>query len=72
MRTKTGVLTGSHGGQCRPERDIPRCIRLYQAGKLRLSELVTDRFPLAQINTAIEKMRSGQVAGRVLIDMACE
>lgn len=63
------TLTGSHGGGCRPERDIPRYIRLHAAGKLRLEELITDRFPLAQINEAIEGMRSGRIAGRCLLEV---
>jgi S-(hydroxymethyl)glutathione dehydrogenase/alcohol dehydrogenase len=63
------VLSGSHGGSCRPERDIPRYLRLHEAGKLRLEELITDRFPLAAINDAIDGMRSGRFAGRCLIEV---
>ena len=63
------VLTGSHGGETRPSEDIPRYVRLYQAGKLKLKELMTNRFALGDINLAIEKMRAGQIAGRCLIEM---
>lgn len=62
------VLTGSHGGNCVPQVDIPRFIRLYNAGRLKLTGLVTHEFPLAQINEALDVVRSG-VAGRVLIAM---
>jgi S-(hydroxymethyl)glutathione dehydrogenase/alcohol dehydrogenase len=61
------ILTGSHGGNSNPSTDIPRYIRLYQRGKLQLDELITDRFSLPDINTAIQKMRNGKVAGRCLI-----
>jgi threonine dehydrogenase-like Zn-dependent dehydrogenase len=35
------VITGSHGGESRPERDIPRYLRLWKAEKLRLESLIT-------------------------------
>ncbi|MEW6264286.1 MAG: zinc-binding dehydrogenase [Thermodesulfobacteriota bacterium] len=63
------VITGSHGGEAAPDQDIPRYLRLHAAGKLRLDGFITDRFPLSDINRAIEKMRSGASAGRCLIEM---
>ena len=64
------TLTGSHGGESDPTRDIPRLVRLHQAGKLALSSLITDEFSLGDINTAIEKMRTGDITGRCLIDLS--
>jgi S-(hydroxymethyl)glutathione dehydrogenase/alcohol dehydrogenase len=64
------VLTGSHGGDTDPTADIPRYARLYKAGKLQLKGLITDRFPLTRINEAIDKMRSGEIAGRCLLEIA--
>lgn len=63
------VLTGSHGGESNPSDDIPKYIRLYQVGKLQLEPLITDHFSLTEINTAIEKMQQGKIAGRCLIEM---
>lgn len=63
------VITGSHGGETRPEVDIPRYIKLYKNGKLLLDDLITDRYPLEEINTAIENMKNGRTAGRCLIEM---
>lgn len=63
------VLTGSHGGETRPEVDIPRYVRLHRAGKLELAGLITRRFTLAQVNDALEAMRKGEVAGRCVIEM---
>ncbi len=64
------VITGSHGGESDPSIDIPRYIRLFRAGKLPLEELITASFSLAEINTAIEKMRKGAIAGRCVIKMS--
>ena len=57
-------LTGSHGGEAEPHRDIPRYHELYRTGRLELKSLITQRFPLADINDAIAAMRDGRVAGR--------
>lgn len=62
------VLTGSHGGSTEPHLDIPRYIRLCQAGKMKLDGLISHEFNLDEINQAIELVRSGK-AGRVLISM---
>ena len=62
-------LRGSHGGDAVPNLDIPRYEALYRAGRIRLKELVTERFPLAEINTAIARMRDGRAAGRCSIRM---
>jgi len=63
-------ITGTKGGECAPHRDIPRYIRLCRAGKLDLSPLITERYTLDAINTAIERMRGGQMAGRCLIELS--
>jgi len=62
------VLTGCEGGQSNPPVDIPRYLRLYKAGKLKLDDLITHRFPLEKINTALDVVRGGE-AGRVMLTM---
>ncbi|MHB1514592.1 MAG: zinc-binding dehydrogenase [Acidiferrobacteraceae bacterium] len=62
------ILSGSHGGDAEPHRDIPRYIRLVNNGKLSLDGLITHEFPLDQINEALTVVRGGD-AGRVLIKM---
>jgi S-(hydroxymethyl)glutathione dehydrogenase / alcohol dehydrogenase len=62
-------LVGSHGGDTVPATDIPRYVELYRLGKLKLLELITDRFGLADINQAVETVRSGRACGRVVIEM---
>ena len=63
------VLTGSHGGKAMPHKDIPRIIRLMNAGKLDFDGLITHEFSLDDINDAIDVFRSGD-AGRVILNMA--
>jgi len=60
-------LVGSHGGESRPDIDIPRYVRLVQEGRLDLRSLIGQTYPLADVNTAIADMRSGRLAGRALI-----
>ena len=62
------VLTGSHGGDAEPDKDIPRIIRLMKAGKLSFDGIVTHELPLEQINAGIQLVRSGET-GRVIIAM---
>jgi len=62
-------VTGSHGGQCRPEVDIPNYVRLAKAGKLDLAPCIGKRYPLAEINRAIDDIRCGAIAGRAMIEM---
>ena len=60
-------LIGSQGGETQPQQDIPRYLRLEQQGRLQLQQLVSDHYPLEQINNAISAMRDGATAGRVMI-----
>jgi S-(hydroxymethyl)glutathione dehydrogenase / alcohol dehydrogenase len=62
------VLTGCEGGSTDPAVDIPRYIRLYQRGKLKLDDLITHRFAFQEINTALDKVRAGEV-GRCVLSM---
>jgi len=64
------VLKGSHGGATVPERDIPRYITLTKVGILDLKGMVTDKYTLSEINTALEELKGGKVAGRCLLDMS--
>ncbi|WP_398331283.1 zinc-binding dehydrogenase, partial [Vulcanococcus sp.] len=63
------VLSGSQGGECQPDRDIPRYLRLLERGSLQLDRIVSAKFPLEEINAAISAMRDGATAGRVMIKL---
>lgn len=62
-------LIGSHGGETVPEADIPRYIRLFRQGRLKLSELITHHYPLDDINAAVDTVRHGPTCGRCVVHM---
>jgi Zn-dependent alcohol dehydrogenase len=41
-------------------------VELYRGGRLKLDELITARYPLDEINTAIEVMERGQALRNVI------
>lgn len=62
-------LVGAIFGGCNPRYDIPRLLRLYQEGKLKLDELVTRRYPLADINDGYDDMYAGRnIRGMLTFD----
>jgi S-(hydroxymethyl)glutathione dehydrogenase/alcohol dehydrogenase len=63
------IITGSHGGEAVPNNDIPRYQNLFDAGRMHLKELITQKLSLDEINAAIESIRSGSLSGRCLIEM---
>ncbi len=52
-------ILGSKMGKSTPQIDIPALLSLYEAGTLKLDELVTGRFPFAEINAALDRTRAG-------------
>jgi S-(hydroxymethyl)glutathione dehydrogenase/alcohol dehydrogenase len=59
-------VVGSHGGETKPDRDIPRYLGLHARGQLKLEEQITHRFPLSKINEAVDAVRQGR-AGRCMV-----
>lgn len=60
------ILTGSVYGSSRPSIDIPKLIALYRQGKLKLDELLTRRYPFAEINAAYAALERGEGARSVV------
>jgi S-(hydroxymethyl)glutathione dehydrogenase/alcohol dehydrogenase len=52
-----------------PHVDIPRIIRLIDAGRVSFDGLVTHEYPLEEINAALDTVRQG-AAGRVLLHLS--
>ena len=52
-----------------PHDDIPRYIKLANAGKLKLKELITDSVSLDDINLVVAEMRAGKLIGRCIIQL---
>jgi Zn-dependent alcohol dehydrogenase len=59
---------GTFAGDSLPDRDFPLYVRWYQEGKLKLDELVTRRYPLDQINEAVDDLTKGRIAGRSILE----
>lgn len=62
-------ITGTWGGETKPDRDIPLYVDLYLAGRLRLDRLLTHTYSLERIDEALGDLEQHRV-GRALIDMA--
>lgn len=62
-------LSGSQGGEAEPHLDIPRYHKLFQNERIKLKQLITEQCSINEINSAIDRMRSGATAGRCLIKM---
>ncbi len=60
-------LIGSKMGSTRLQVDMPRLVELYQQGRLKLDELISNRYPLEQINEAVASVRRGEALRNVII-----
>jgi len=62
-------LQGSLFGESNPRRDIPNYLRMYQAGRLKLDELITREYTLDQVAQAYEDMHAGRnIRGVIVFD----
>jgi S-(hydroxymethyl)glutathione dehydrogenase/alcohol dehydrogenase len=59
-------ILGSKVGAVRPHVDIPALVALYRQGRLKLDELISARFSLAEINEAIA-LADGGATRRVVV-----
>ena len=62
-------ISGSFGGECKPDKDIPRYMELCKQGVWNMKGLISQSFKLDEINVAIDSMRKGKTAGRVIIEL---
>lgn len=63
------VIFGSHGGECRPEEDINRYLQMIKNRNISFNQIISKKYNLAEINTAINSMINGSNAGRILIEL---
>ncbi len=61
------TITASYMGSTELQTDIPKMVELYKAGILKLDELITGRFPLEQINEAIDEVLQGKALRHVIM-----
>lgn len=60
-------IKGSMMGDTVLKRDIPWLIEQYRQGRLKLDELITNRYPLEQINEAIADTKAGKSRRNVIV-----
>ncbi len=60
-------LIGSKMGSTRLAVDVPKLVELYRQGRLKLDELITARYPLAEINEAIAAVKGGAALRNVIV-----
>lgn len=62
-------LQGSLYGQSNPGFDIPNLLRMYEAGKLKLDEMITTRYSIEDVAQAYEDMHAGKnIRGVIIFD----
>ena len=54
------TIKGSLFGSGNPQRDIVKMLDLYQAGQLKLDEMVTERYTLDQVNQGYADLVAGK------------
>jgi S-(hydroxymethyl)glutathione dehydrogenase/alcohol dehydrogenase len=60
-------LIGSKMGDAVIKRDIPWMIDLYAQGRLKLNELISEKYSLDEINEAIEATKTGTAKRNVIV-----
>lgn len=61
------TIVGSYLGSAVPERDIPRYVELWRAGRLPVEELISSRIRLDQINEAMDELADGLAIRQVIL-----
>lgn len=59
-------LQGCGYGMCNPYHDIPNLVRMYQAGRLKLDELITREYSLDEVAQAYQDQRDGLIVRGVI------
>ena len=60
-------VIGSKMGSTRLQVDVPNLVELYEQGRLKLDELISGRYPLSQINDAIDSVRRAEALRNVIV-----
>jgi alcohol dehydrogenase (nicotinoprotein) len=61
------TIKGCQFGSANPQYDIPRLLRLYNAGQLKLHELITTRYRLEDVNQGYDDLRDGKNIRGVIV-----
>jgi NDMA-dependent alcohol dehydrogenase len=60
-------IKGSLFGDCNPTTDIPKILGLYQAGDLKLDEIITRTYTLEQVNEGYDDLLNGKNVRGVMV-----
>jgi Zn-dependent alcohol dehydrogenase len=60
-------ILGSKMGSTRLQVDVPKLVQLYEQGELKLDELISGRYPLEEINEAIDAVKRGAALRNVIV-----
>jgi Zn-dependent alcohol dehydrogenase len=61
------TIRGCSYGSARTREDLPRLARLYQAGKLKIDELINRRYGLDEANEAFRALAAGELARGIIV-----
>lgn len=67
LAARNQKILGSKMGEAVIARDIPMLVEHYRAGRLKLDELITARYPLENINEAIAAVNEGRALRNVIV-----
>lgn len=65
--TSAKTIVGSYMGSCNPATDIPKFAEMYRRGRFPIDRLITHRMPLAEVNTALDRMSDSAALRQILI-----
>ncbi|MDB5985490.1 MAG: alcohol dehydrogenase [Nevskia sp.] len=61
------TVKGSYMGSAVPQRDIPRYVALYRAGRLPVDRLLTHRLKLDELNAGFDRLARGEAVRQVVL-----
>jgi S-(hydroxymethyl)glutathione dehydrogenase/alcohol dehydrogenase len=61
------TLKGTVFGDCNPTADIPMLLGMYQAGQLKLDELITRRYSLDEVAAGYDDLLAGEIVRGLLV-----
>ena len=67
MVVEERTVKGSYMGSCVPQRDVPRFVALYRAGKLPVEKLLSARIKLEEINEGFDRLARGDVIRQIIM-----
>lgn len=67
LTAEARTIVGSYLGSSVPERDIPRYVELWRAGKLPVEGLVSDRIRLADVARAMDTLADGAALRQLIV-----